>query len=129
MDPIEQLTRRRRRTHSPEFKAELIATCQQPGVSLAAIALDHAINPNLLRRWMIEHERLGQHELVEGSPVRRDVAAQFIPLRLPKPEQTPSAVAQDEILIDLQRNDLKATIRWPIAQADRCAAWLREVMR
>jgi len=129
MAPIEQPTRRRRRTHSPEGKAELIATCQQPGVSLAAIAMDHAINPSLLRRWMIEPERLEQHELVEASPVQRDVAAQFVPLRLPQPEQAPSPVAQDEILIDLQRNDLKATIRWPIAQADRCAAWLREVMR
>lgn len=128
MDSLEP-TRRRRRTHSPEFKAELIASCQQPGVSLTAIAMDHGINPNLLRRWMIEHERLGQHELAEASPVQRDLAAQFIPLRLPKPEATPSTVAQDEILIDLQRQDIKASIRWPVSQADRCAAWLREVMR
>ena len=43
----------------------MTASCQQSGVSLAAIAMDHGINPNLLRRWMIEHERLGQHEIAE----------------------------------------------------------------
>ncbi|CAM3934926.1 hypothetical protein [Bordetella muralis] len=45
---------------------ELIASCQQPGKSLTAIAMDHGINPNLLRRWMLEHERLGHHEPTQG---------------------------------------------------------------
>ncbi|CAM4093108.1 transposase [Bordetella tumulicola] len=130
MEQPEQPTRRRRRTHSPEFKAELIASRQQPGVSVTAIAMDHGINPNLLRRWMIEHERLGRHELAETSLTQCDVAAQFIPLRLPKSEATPvAAPQQQEILIDLQRGNLSASIRWPMAQSDRCAAWLREVMR
>ena len=33
--------RRRRRTFDPAFKAELVAACQHPDVSAAAIALDH----------------------------------------------------------------------------------------
>lgn len=128
MDSLEP-TRRRRRTHSPEYKAELIASCQQPGVSLTAIAMDHGINPNLMRRWMIGHERLRQHELAEASSAQRDVAAQFVPLRLPKPEASPSTITQGEILIDLRHHDMTASIRWPMSQADRCAAWLRDVMR
>lgn len=129
MDSSEQSGRRRRRTHSPEFKAELIASCQQPGVSLTAIAMDHGINPNLLRRWMIEHERLGRHDVAEAVEVRRDVAAQFIPLQLSAPEAKSPATVSGEIVIEFARHDLKASVRWPIAQADRCAAWLREVMR
>ncbi|WP_415792832.1 transposase [Bordetella tumulicola] len=80
MDSLEQSGRRRRRTHSAEFKAELVASCPQPGVSLTAIALDHGINPNLLRCWTIEHERLGHHELASDSPPQRDVARLNSPL-------------------------------------------------
>ncbi|OZB73966.1 MAG: hypothetical protein B7X37_07145 [Halothiobacillus sp. 14-55-98] len=43
---------RQRRHHSPEFKAQLIALCQQPGASVAGVALAHGVNANLLRRWI-----------------------------------------------------------------------------
>lgn len=62
-----QPTRRRRRIHAPQFKAELVAICQQPGISVTAIALDHGINANLLRRWVTEHERYGKHSLPDDG--------------------------------------------------------------
>lgn len=76
-EQIEPSGRRRRRMHSPEFKAELVSHCQQAGVSVAAIAMEHGINPNLLRRWITEHERLGQHEALPNAPIQRDIAAQL----------------------------------------------------
>lgn len=45
---------RRRRLYSPEFRADLVATCKQPGVSIAAIALANGMNANVLRRWLAE---------------------------------------------------------------------------
>ncbi|MPW11430.1 transposase, partial [Paraburkholderia sp. CNPSo 3155] len=48
--------RRRRRRYSVEFKAQVVAACRRPGVSLAAIALDHRLNANLLRRWVEQAE-------------------------------------------------------------------------
>lgn len=51
------IARRRRRRHSPEFKAEAVAACRKPGVSIAAAALSRSINANLLRRWVLEVER------------------------------------------------------------------------
>ncbi|WP_408320336.1 transposase [Paraburkholderia sp. RL17-347-BIC-D] len=42
--------RRKRRRYTNEFKAEVVAACQGPGVSVAAIALMHKLNANLLRR-------------------------------------------------------------------------------
>src|SRR3974390_1744925 len=51
------LGRRRRRVHSSEFKAEAVAASRKPGVSIAAVAMEHSINANLLRRWVIEAER------------------------------------------------------------------------
>lgn len=35
---------RRRRRHSPEFKARVIAACLQPGVSVAAVALANGLS-------------------------------------------------------------------------------------
>ena len=42
---------RPRRRHSPEFKAQAIAACLQPGVSIAAIALANQLNevPSVVR--------------------------------------------------------------------------------
>jgi hypothetical protein len=53
------MVRRRRRRHSAGFKAEAVAACLQPGVSIAAVALSRGLNANLLRRWVVEAERTG----------------------------------------------------------------------
>lgn len=45
-------THRRRRKHSDEFKASAVTACMQPDMSMAAVAMDHGINANLLRRWV-----------------------------------------------------------------------------
>jgi len=50
------LGRRKRRRYTDEFKAEVVAACQGPGVSVAAIALMHKLNANLLRRWLEKAE-------------------------------------------------------------------------
>jgi transposase len=44
--------RPRRRRHSDEFKAAAVTACMQQGVSIAAVAMAHGINANLLRRWV-----------------------------------------------------------------------------
>ena len=51
MDGVNQ-ARRSRRTHSAAFKAKVLQACSQPGVSIAAVALAHELNANLVRRWM-----------------------------------------------------------------------------
>jgi transposase len=46
---------RRRREHSAEFKKELVARSLEPGVSVAAIAMEGGINANLLFGWRRKH--------------------------------------------------------------------------
>lgn len=41
----------KRRRHSLEFKRQVVAAASQPGASLAAVALEHQINTNLLHTW------------------------------------------------------------------------------
>ena len=80
-------TRRRRRTHSDEFKANLVASCMQAGMSMAAVAMAHGINANLLRRWVREAE-MGrgavalQPQAASQAPAKTTAAA-FVPMQLP----------------------------------------------
>jgi transposase len=80
-------TRRTHRTYTPEFKAELVAACQQPGVSIAALASSHAMNANVLHRWIKEHEHSGRYQLLGSDPTGATLStspiAAFIPLKLP----------------------------------------------
>ena len=63
---------RRRREHSVEFKRELVARSLEPGVSVAAIAMDSGINANLLFGWRHRHlESLAQ---AEPAPARSPAA-------------------------------------------------------
>ena len=45
-----------RRRHNFEFKAAVIQECMRPGVSIAAVALAHSLNANMLRKWLIDAE-------------------------------------------------------------------------
>ncbi len=55
MDKPVVRTPRRRREHSAEFKKELVTRSLEPGVSVAAIAMEGGINANLLFGWRRKH--------------------------------------------------------------------------
>ncbi len=126
-----------RRVHGGEFKAQVLAECQQPGASVAAVALAHGLNVNLVRKWLvgrgIKRTGLPAPRIVARMPSAADPAAaslQFIPVEL-----APAATATDEasaprasdIHIELTRGGTQLCVRWPSTQSDSCAAWLREL--
>jgi transposase len=41
-----------RRTYTEDFKRSVVRECSEPGVSLAAVAMAHRLNANLVRRWV-----------------------------------------------------------------------------
>ncbi|WP_338140079.1 transposase [Burkholderia glumae] len=41
-----------RRKYDEDAKRELIQACLKPGVSIARTAMEHDINPNLVRTWI-----------------------------------------------------------------------------
>ena len=55
MDKPVVRTQRRRREHTAEFKRDLVARSLEPGVSVAAIAMEGGINANLLFGWRRKH--------------------------------------------------------------------------
>jgi transposase len=50
-----RINRTGRRTYSPEYKLEIVEECSVGGVSVAAVALAHRMNANLVRRWIVQH--------------------------------------------------------------------------
>jgi transposase len=114
--------RRRRRRYSVEFKAQVVAACHGPGVSLAAIALHHKLNANLLRRW-VEQAEVNERVLVARSDVAvpSPAAPAFVPVALETRNVRPA-----EIRVEVRRADQSITVSWPASEAAQCAAWLRE---
>ena len=116
--------RRRRRTHSAEFKAEVVASCRHPGVSIAAVAMANGVNANLARRWVVEAERCAQHDdrlLARVSCVAQTPA--FVPVQLPSTQPAP------DIRIELRRGATAISVSWPSTEAAQCAVWMRELLR
>ncbi len=131
-----------RRVHGAEFKAQVLAECQQPGASVAAIALAHGLNVNLLRKWLVGRgiKRTGlsaprtvtREADADGAPA---APLQFIPVEIapapvastatPAPEHVEPPAA--EIHVELIRGATRLSVRWPSAQAAACTAWLHEL--
>ncbi len=109
----------RRRKHSPEFKAQVVAACRAVGVSIAAVAMANGVNANLARRWIVEAEQRGGAHLAPAA-----VAPAFIPVR-----QQPAEPAPADIRIELPRGQTAISVSWPCEAAAQCAAWMRELLR
>lgn len=114
---------RRRRTHSTQLKAEVLAACAEPGASVAAIALAHRLNTNLVHKWRRQAAR------AKGVPaVRRTSSvlpsasdAEFVALPLP--------MASTEIRVEIRRGATNVAVHWPASAAEACAAWLGTWLR
>ena len=52
-----RVNRTGRRTYTLEYKLGVVRQCGESGVSVAAIAMAHRINANLVRRWIVRHQR------------------------------------------------------------------------
>ncbi len=120
---------RRRRKHSDEFKAQVVAACSQPGVSIAAVSMAHGVNANLARRWIFD----AQHAQCGAPEVGREVAEAAAPkLALPPAfvsVSLPADPAPSEIRIELRRGTMVVSATWPVAAASECASWMRELLR
>jgi transposase len=42
--------------YDPDVKQELVRRCMAPGVSVARMAMQHGINANLLRLWIVKSQ-------------------------------------------------------------------------
>ncbi len=122
------IERRRRRRHSAEFKAEAVAACRQPGVSIAAVAMSRSVNANLLRRWVVEAQRACEPPRTSARPkalARPPIETRrFVPVALEKP-----AVSEARIRIEVRRGATTVIVEWPPSAARECAEWLSGLVK
>ena len=116
-EPI--LTTVRRRRYGAAMKAQILAECERPGASIAAVAMAHGVNANLVHKWRARAAK------------RQDTAVtapniSFVPVPLQEAGITSELT---ELRIELRRGPVTATVSWPMSSAAECAAWLREVLR
>lgn len=121
---------RGRRRHTNEFKAQVVAACLQPGVSIAGVALVNGLNANLLRNWVQAHRdrqavgvpmRLGRNDRTEPAHCSP-------PTLVPVSLQTEDAPSCGGIQIEIRRQETVFQIAWPASEVAVCAQWLREVL-
>jgi transposase len=113
-------TKRTRRNHAPELKHQVVLACQQPGASVAAVALAHGLNANLVRRWLRDDPRAMSAVAVAGPP-----SSAFVEVPMPRV----SSSTTEPIRLELRRGASTVSLQWPASAAAECGAWLREWLR
>ncbi|WP_427183782.1 IS66-like element accessory protein TnpA [Bordetella bronchialis] len=103
---------RKRRSYPKALKAQIVAQCNQPGASIASVALSHGVNANLVHKWI---------RLASRAPAATPA---FLPVVAPA-----LPALGRHIEIRLSRGPVQATVQWPVSEAGACVAWLREWLR
>lgn len=118
-----------RRVHSAEFKSRVLSECRQPGVSVSAVSIAHALNPNLVRKWLTGRGLKRAAGLAADPHTNRPVPAlQFVPVQLAQPQSAmaaASAAPPRDIRIDLDHGALRLQLHCPGAAGPSYAAVLR----
>ncbi len=116
-----------KRRHSAQFKASVVLACQQPGVSLASVALANGLNATMLRKWVVDSKRSTMlRTLSQGSGTGSNPSAgqpEFIALALPQGDgPVPST-------IHIERAGVLVRVKLPAGAFNECARGLRELLR
>jgi transposase len=72
-----------RRQYDEAAKQELIQTCLRPGASIARTAMEHGVNPNLVRTWISAHQRKQQRSQVAALEEVQQISASAETLESP----------------------------------------------
>ncbi len=109
---------RKRRRYSRELKAQIIAECQVPGVSVAKVALAHGINANILHGW---------RKLARG-PAPQTPQREFVPVPV-EPPLPQSRCTEPRVELELRRGAMAIKLQWPLNATSELAAFTRELLR
>jgi len=110
LSPAIRMPVKRRRRHSPQFKAQVLEESSRPGTSVAAIARHHGLNANLIHKWR------------KAPPNEHPVGPAFIPLpTLP----TPARSSQHEVRVEVPTAKGGVTLFWPCDQPGALAQFIK----
>lgn len=116
----ERGTKRKRRTHSAEFRWRVITEASEAGASVAGIALANGLNANLLRKWIKASGRTGVVPVVRAEAEPAVIPVVGI-------EKVPGAGG--EVRLDIRRGGLNIQMAWPLSELAKLNAMLNELLR
>ena len=101
---------RKRRRYGKDLKAQILAECEQPGASVAKVAMAHGINANIVHGWRKQAREAGSVP-VAVAPV------------------APGVADERAIEVELRRSGITVKLSWPMSAAMDLSAWMRELLR
>jgi transposase-like protein len=120
-------TIKRRRRYSREFKQRILAEARQPEASLAAVAVRHGLNPNMVHKWRQALERSGQGEFLRlPAPGHNAPATVSTPTSTAAPRD---ASHLDTIRMEVPTPQGQLVVHWPVSQLPESIAWLQALTR
>jgi transposase len=115
---MQEAKRATRRRHGEQLKRQVLAQCNEPGASVANVALAHGLNANLVHKW----RRLDGKTALDSAAIPPPA---FVPLAL----ESAIAAKSGEVRIELRRGAISVSATWPLTACSECAAWVREILR
>jgi len=116
-----------RRRYGAQFKAMVLAQCDEPGASVAQVAMSHGINDNVVHRW---RQLARQHEAAQlasrGAAASARQPAQFVPLTLAAPAP---AELTTEVHLEVKRAGVSVSVAWPEHALGELAGFVRELIK
>jgi transposase len=105
----------------------VLAQCDEPGASVARVAMSHGINDNVVHRWrqLARQQRTAAPAMV-SEPRSAEPAAAFVPLALPEPAV---AEVKTEVRLDIRRGAVTVGVAWPQEALGDLAGFVRELLK
>jgi transposase-like protein len=102
---------RGRHTYVAEFKDWIVEQAQQPGMSLAGLAMGNQVNANQLRRWVQLHGKRGEVPAV---------AARLLPVTVAAVPRASSALPSVEVAVEIELAGAVIRVRQGVALPTLC---------
>jgi len=110
---------KRRRRHSRRFKEQVVAECQQSDDSVAAVAMRHGLNLNLVHKWRQVLAREDNGEFLRLSPPAAPASSAI----------DPSEPSVDTVTLKVPTPRGHITVHWPVSQLAHSVDWLKALMQ
>lgn len=116
-----------RRRYGSQFKAMVLAQCDEPGTSVAQVAMSHGINDNVVHRWrqLARQQQAARSTVADGQPPAQQPVA-FVPLALPAPQ---GRETKTEVRLDIKRGAVTVGVAWPETALGELAGFVRELLK